>query len=251
MLAPSPRRPRKRGRFSCSLLLSLTLAVGLLLTRSASAAESVVPDALRGTPFEASANAALVPALTRGAEVRRSSLDGTLNADDRNRLHGLGLQRPDVSVVSLHFIPRTNAERQLGRLRELAQRIEGFAPSGACDRLTGDGIGTGLCAGSVDGPLGKVPVRMPVGIVLRQEPGSLRLSVENTRALEAKTLFSWSSIVDPHHLKVLVDLYPTDAGWFVYTRVGVAMRAHASSARTLSDALLKLDGWLCRELARV
>jgi hypothetical protein len=57
-------------------------------------------------------------------------------------------------------------------------------------------------------------------------------------------------VVDPDHLKVVYEMYPTDDGWLVYTRVGVDMSAHASSAKTISDALLKLEAWLTRELAR-
>ena len=58
-------------------------------------------------------------------------------------------------------------------------------------------------------------------------------------------------IFAPDHLKVIVDMYPTDDGWLVYTRVGVEMSDHESSAKTISDALLKLDSWLSRDLARV
>jgi hypothetical protein len=61
---------------------------------------------------------------------------------------------------------------------------------------------------------------------------------------------SWGRIVEPDRLKVAVDLYPTTEGWFVYTRAAVVMSAHASSAKTITDTLLKLDSWLSLDLAR-
>jgi hypothetical protein len=206
---------------------------------------------LKGTPFEAGPNAAAVPQLARGATVRRSSLEGNLTQDDKQRLRALGLGTMHSAAVVLHRIPKTDAARQLARLKKLSQRVDGFAPSGACDGITSDGEGTGLCTGSVDGPLGRIPVRMPVAAKLTEGgDGSIHLLIHNLRPMEAKPLFSWSPVVAPDHLKVMVDLYPTDDGWLVYTRVGVEMSEHESSAKTISDALLKLDSWLSRELAR-
>jgi len=200
---------------------------------------------LRGTPFETPANV-----VATGASVRRTSLDGTLTADDRGRLRALGLGKMHSAAVVLHHIPKTDAARQIARLRVLAHRVDGFDPSGACDRITSEGDGTGLCTGSVDGPIGRIPVRMPVSARLTESAdGSVHLLISNVRPMEAKPLFSWSPVVAPGHLKVAVDLYPTDDGWLVYTRVGVEMSDHESSAKTISDALLKLDSWLSRDLA--
>ncbi len=201
---------------------------------------------LRGTPFETPANL-----VATGASVKRTSLDGTLTADDRGRLRALGLGKMHSAAVVLHHIPKTDAARQISRLRMLAHRVDGFDPSGACDRITAEGDGTGLCTGSVDGPLGRIPVRMPVAARLTESgDGSVHLLISNVRPMEAKPLFAWSPVVAPGHLKVAIDLYPTDDGWLVYTRVGVEMSDHESSAKTISDALLKLDAWLSRDLSR-
>jgi len=222
-------------------------AVVTLAGASASADESQ----LRGTPFEAGPNAAAVPQLVKGGTVRRSSQDGTLTQDDKQRLRALNLSTLHSAAVVLHRIPKTDAARQIARLKKLSQRVDGFAPSGACDGITSDGDGTGVCTGSVDGPIGRIPVRMPVAAKLTESAdGSIHLLIHNLRPMEAKPLFSWSPVVAPEHLKVMVDLFPTDDGWLVYTRVGVEMSDHASSAKTISDALLKLDSWLSRELAR-
>jgi hypothetical protein len=223
------------------------LAATVFVCASASADEGT----LAGTPFEAGSNAAALPQLARGASVRRTSLDGTLTADDKQRLRALGLGKLHSAAVVLHRIPKTDPAKQLARLRKLARAVDGFAPSGACDGITAEGDGKGLCTGSVDGPLGKIPVRMPVGAKLVEDGDKVHLTIQNVRPMEAKPLFSWSPVVDPGHLKVLVDFYPTpeNDGWLVYTRVGVEMSDHESSAKTISDALLKLDSWLSKELA--
>ena len=206
---------------------------------------------LRGTPFEAGPNAAALPQLARGAAARRQSTDGTLTPDDRARLRALGLGRLHSGAVVLHKIPRRDPSRQLARLRRLVRAVGGFAPSEACDGIVTTGDGTGLCTRSVDGPLGRVPVRMPVSAKLAEEAsGAVRLVITNHQPMEAKPLFGWSEVVAPGRLKVVYEMYPCDDGWLVYTRVGVDMKAHEGSAKTISDALLKLDAWLTRELAR-
>jgi hypothetical protein len=187
--------------------------------------------------------------LSRGVSIRRQSTNDTLTQDDRDRLQGLGLGKLHASAVSLHRIPKRPG--QMARLHALVHAVGGFSPSEACDGIVTEGDGTGLCVGSVDGPLGKVHVRMPVAARLTERAdGSIRLVISNHRPMEAKPLFGWSEIVAPGHLKVVYDMFPTDDGWLVYARVGVEMSAHASSARTISDALLKLESWLTRELAR-
>ena|SRR5688572_9252930 len=100
--------------------------------------------------------------LTAGRAVKRSSKDGTLTADDRARIRTMGLSSADAAVVVLRKIPKTDVAKQLARLRTLARSVDGFAPSGACDGITSEGEGRGLCTGSVDGPLGRVSARMPV-----------------------------------------------------------------------------------------
>jgi hypothetical protein len=230
-------------------------AVATAAIVSASAATPASADeaspALKGTPFESGANAAALPQLARGQSVRRSSLDGTLNADDRSRLGALGLGKMHSAAVVLHRIPKTDQARQVARLKKLVRSVDGFAPSGACDGITSEGEGTGLCTGSVDGPLGKIPVRMPVAAKLTEsDGGAMHLAISNMRPMEAKPLFSWSPVVEPGHLKVVVDFYPEGDAWLVYTRVAVEMSEHESSAKTISDALLKLDAWLSRDLAK-
>jgi hypothetical protein len=240
-----------RGRSWASAAI---LALAILGVRDASADDalpSAKSETLRGTPFEAAPNAAAIPKLAAGASVRRQSTDNTLTADDRARLRGLGLGTLHSSAVALHRVPRTDAARQMTRLRALVKTPGGFAPSEACDGIVTQGEGTGLCTGTVDGPLGKVPVRMPVSAKLSEgQDGTVRLVITNHKPMEAKPLLGWSEVVAPGHLKVVYEMFPTEDGWLVYTRVGVEMSAHEGSAKTISDALLKLDGWLSKELAR-
>ena len=185
---------------------------------------------------------------TAHADVRQ---DGSLTADDRARLSQLGLRRLHAGAVATHKIPKTDAARQVARLRSLARSVGQFAPSEACDGIVSQGEGTGLCTGHVDGPLGKVPVRMPVSTrVTEGADGTIRLVIQNHQPMEAKPLLGWSEVVAPGHLKVVYEMHPTEDGWQVYTRVGVEMSAHEGSAKTISAALLKLDAWLTRELAR-
>jgi hypothetical protein len=187
--------------------------------------------------------------LSRGVSIRRQSTNNTLTAEDRARLGALGLRSLHAAAVSLYKIPRRDG--QMRRLRALAHAVGGFSPSEACDGIVTQGDGVGLCTGSVDGPLGRIPVRMPVSARLSEGPdGSIRLVISNDRPMEAKPLFGWSQIVAPGHLKVVYDMYPAEDGWLVYSRVGVEMSAHEGSAKTISDALIKLESWLTRELAK-
>jgi hypothetical protein len=189
--------------------------------------------------------------LANGGFVRRSTAERTLTAEDRNRIGELGLQKLSSAAVIVRKIPRSEGPRQLARLEALARAPEGFAPSGACDEMVGQGEASALCSGHVSGPMGNVPVRMPVAAKLKHgADGSLHLSLSNPRPLEAKPLFSWSSVVSPEHLQVSYELFPDPDGWLVYVRVGVEMSSHESSATTISDAMLRLEAWLTRELAR-
>ena len=209
----------------------------------------VFPAARASTPFEAGNNAAILPALDAGGWVRREG--GTLTADDRARLGTMGLGKMHSAVVALHKIPKRDAGRQMARLDGLVHAVGGFAPSEACDALVTQGDHVGLCTGTVDGPLGKVPVRMPVNAKLTREPsGVVRLAITNHAPMEARPLVGWSEVVAPGHLKVIYEMFPTDDGWLVYTRIGVEMSAHEKSAKTITDAMVKLDVWLTRELAK-
>ena len=195
------------------------------------------------------ARAAEAPA--SGTFTRRSTAEKTFTAEDRARLGELGLTKPSSAAVILRRIPRSEGPRQLARLEALARSPEGFAPSGACDEMVGQGEASALCSGHVAGPMGDVPVRMPVATRLRHDSdGSVHLSLSNPRPLEAKPLFSWSSVVSPERLQVSYELFPDPEGWLVYARIGVEMSAHEGSAKTISDAMLKLEAWLTHELAR-
>lgn len=197
------------------------------------------------------ARAAESPALASGGFIRRSTAERNFTAEDRARLGELGLAKLSSAAVILRKIPRSEGPRQLARLEALSRAPEGFAPSGACDEMVGQGEASALCSGRVDGPLGSVPVRMPVAAKLKHgSDGSVHLSLSNPRPLEAKGLFSWSSVVSPRHLQVSYELFPDPDGWLVYVRVGVEMTSHEGSAKTISDAMLKLEAWLTRELAR-
>ena len=92
---------------------------------------------------------------------------------------------------------------------------------------------------------------MPVAAKLTEDPrGPVRLVIHNQRDMEIKALFSWSSVVPKDRLKVVYEMWPAGDTWLVYTAVGVEMSSHKGSAGKISDALLKLEGWLTTELAR-
>jgi hypothetical protein len=228
--------------------LGLAFAVCLLAFLTADVASA---DARAGTPFDLGANAAALPKLAQGGVVTRTLADGTLTADDRFRFRALGLAHAQSAAVVLHKIKRTDGARQIARLRSLVRSVDQFAPSEACDRIVSTGESKGLCSGRVDGPFGKVSVRMPVAARLTEgADGAFRLLISNPLPMEAKPLFGWSQVVAPGGLKVAYEMFPTDDGWLVYARVGVEMSAHEGSAKTISDALLKLESWLTRELAK-
>ncbi|MBX3190436.1 MAG: hypothetical protein KF819_25775 [Labilithrix sp.] len=232
---------RRRWAFACALLVGLG--------GSAAKAESA---SLQGTPFDAAPNAAALPQLASGRVVRRSTAEGNLTADDRFRLRALGLTKTHSAAVVLHRIPKAaGGEKQAARLKAIARSLDAFAPSGACDAIVAEGEARAMCTGHVDGPLGKVPVRMPVAAKVSEgDGGSLRLVIQNHQPMEAKPLFAWSEVVAPGRLKVAYDMFPTDDAWLVYVRIGVEMSAHEGSAKTISDAMLKLESWLTRELAK-
>jgi hypothetical protein len=236
------------GRKWASIALGVVLALASVTTSADEAPPAA--QALHGTPFEGGPNAEALPQLARGASVRRQSANHTLTPDDRARLGGLGLGTLHSAAVVLHKIPKRDAA-QLDRLRALTRSVGGFSPSEACDGIVTQGVGVGLCTGSVDGPIGRIPVRMPVSAKLSDMPGGgVRLVITNHQPMEAKPLLGWSEVVAPGHLKVVYEMFPTDDGWLVYTRVGVEMSAHEGSAQTIADALLKLDAWLTRDLSR-
>lgn len=238
--------------FSRALRVVRWIFVALLVmapVRSARASDVAKHDLAR-TPFE-TAPAELLARLTHGDVVKRSSLDGTLRTEDRERVRALGLDRVDAGTVVLRFVPKLDPSKQLARLRMLARYVQGFAPSGLCDALTPEGESKGLCTGTTDGPLGKALVRLPFATELHEDDaGAAHFSLRNTRALEAKAFLSWTRLVAPNRLRFAVDLYPADGGWYVYTRIGVEMSSHASAAKTLTEQILKLDAWLSRELVR-
>jgi hypothetical protein len=230
------------------------------ITRASGAAPSVlaalalVTVALTGVDPRAGANdaqAAVPPALEQGGMVRRSTADGTLTAEDRRRFRELGLARPQSAAVVIRKMARSEGPRQLARLQALTHAPEGFAPSGACDEIVPQGEAHALCTGHASGPFGNVAVRMPVAVRLVQSAdGGLHLALHNPKALEAKGVFSWSTVVAAEHLQVAYDLLPDGDGWLVYVRVGVEMSAHEDSAKEISDAMLRLEAWLTRQLAQ-
>jgi hypothetical protein len=240
---------QRRTRIGKVVTVLAAAALGVLWAGTAGANEHA-EDALTGTPFAAGANAAARGQLERGGAVRRTSANGTLTGEDRAALSALGLRRMHSAAVALHWIPKTNPQRQIERLRTLARSVEAFGPSGTCDSIKVEGVGRGVCSGSVDGPIGRVRVRIPVAVELVERESAMRVLIRNLRPLEAKGLFSWRELVASNHMKVVVDLYPTEDGWYVYTRIGVEMSDHESSAHKISDTLLNLDSWLVRELAR-
>ena len=206
---------------------------------------------LQGTPFESGPNAAAVPKLKAGGSIVRSSADNSLTQDDRFRLRMLGLKKTHSAAVVLRKIPRTDVARQSARLKAFAKSLDSLAPSGACDAIVAAGDSHAMCTGHVDGPLGKVPVRMPVSSKIESgEGGALKMTITNHAPMEAKPFLGWSEVVAPGGLKVAIELFPTDDGWLEYTRVGVEMSAHEGSAKTISDAMLKLEGWMSLELGK-
>jgi hypothetical protein len=206
--------------------------------------------ALARTPFGAQENASALPELARGKTVKRSIADGSFTSKDKNSLRALGAVSMHAGVILMHKIPRRN-EAQQKELRRLVHSVDAFLPSGACDAIVKEGPGIGLCAGTADGPVGKVAVRMPVSARLDDAAdGSLHLVISNPRPMEIKPLLSWSPIVQPDHLKMQVDLFPVQDGWLVYSRIAVDMQDHVGSAKEIADAMEKLDRWLVRDLSR-
>jgi hypothetical protein len=222
--------------------------------RAAVTAFALVTVALIGVDPHAGANeaqAALPPALEQGGFVRRSTADHTLTSEDRRRFRELGLANPQSAAVIIRKLARSEGPRQLARLQALTHAPEGFAPSGACDEIVAQGEAHALCTGHASGPFGNVAVRMPVAARLVQSAdGGLHLALHNPKALEAKGLFSWSTVVRAEHLQVAYDLLPDGDDWLVYVRVGVEMSAHEDSAKEISDAMLRLEAWLTGQLAR-
>ena len=197
------------------------------------------------------ARAAIPPALEQGGFVRRSTVEGTLTAEDRRRFRELGLANPQSAAVIIRKIAKSDGSRQLAVLQALTHAPEGFAPSGACDEMVPQGEAHALCTGHASGPFGNVAVRMPVAArLVKSADGGLHLALHNPKALEAKGLFSWSTVVNAEHLQMAYDLIPDGDGWLVYVRVGVEMSAHEDCAKEISDAMLRLEGWLTRQLAQ-
>ncbi len=238
---------------SAALLASVTASADPFVAPSCAAGDPLCAQeetALAHTPFSAKDNAMALPELAKGKTVRRSVADGSATPEDKTSLRSLGAQALHAGTVLMHKIPKRN-EAQAKRLQRLIQAVDGFAPSGACDAIVREGTGAGMCAGTADGPLGKVPVRMPFGARLSDgENGSLHLAFWNPRALEVKPMFSWSPIVSPDHLKMQIDMFPVTDGWLVYTRIAVDMKEHTGAAKEIAAALEKLDRWLVRDLSR-
>jgi hypothetical protein len=232
---------------------SALVRIGRLL-RPALSALALVTVALVGVDPRSNANearAALPPALERGGFIRRSTAEGTLTPEDRRRFRELGLGSPQSAAVIIRKLAKSEGPRQLARLQALTHAPAGFAPSGACDEIVAQGEARALCTGHASGPFGNVAVRMPVAARLGQSAdGGLHLALHNPKPLEAKGLFSWCTVVPAGHLQVAYDLLPDGDGWLVYVRVGVEMSAHEDSAKEISDAMLRLEAWLTRELAR-
>jgi hypothetical protein len=222
--------------------------------RAALATLALVTVALTGVDPRAAKNdaqAAVPPALAQGGFIRRSSAEGTLTAEDRRRFRELGLGKPQSAAIIIRKLAKTDGTRQLARLQALTHAPEGFAPSGACDEIVPQGEAHALCTGHASGPFGSVAVRMPVAVRLVQgADGALHLGLHNPKALEAKGVFSWSTVVEAEHLQVAYDLLPDGNDWLVYVRVGVEMSAHEDSAKELADAMLRLEAWLTRQLAQ-
>jgi hypothetical protein len=206
---------------------------------------------LDGTPFMSQVNAAAMPALDQGRAVRRSIAEKTFTAEDRAAMGQLGFRAVHNGVVILHKIPKRN-EKQVERVKSLIRSLAAFSPANACDSITSEGPGRGVCSGTTQGPIGKVAVRMPVQATFAGDPkGGMHVTFSNPRPLEAKGLFSWMQLVAPDNLKLSIDMFPSEDGWLVYTRIGVSMRDHAESAKTITDTLEKIDAWLMKDLARI
>lgn len=222
--------------------------------RPAVAALALLTVALVGVDPRSGANearAAVPGGLDHGGFIRRSTAEGTLTAEDRRRFRELGLGSPQSAAVIIRKIARSDGPQQLARLQALTHAPVGFAPSGACDEIVPQGEARALCTGHASGPFGNVAVRMPVAARLGQSAdGGLHLALHNPKPLEAKGLFSWSTVVAAEHLQVAYDLLPDGDGWLVYVRVGVEMSAHEDSAKEISDAMLRLEAWLTRQLAQ-
>jgi hypothetical protein len=228
-----------------------SLARSLRLALAASALVAVALTGVEPLGGVHEAQAAVPPGLEQGGFVRRSTAEHTLTPEDRRRFRELGLANPQSAAVIIRKIPKSDGPRQLARLQALTHAPEGFAPSGACDEIVPQGEAHALCTGHASGPFGNVAVRMPVAARLVQSAdGGLHLALHNPRALEAKGLFSWSTVVPAGHLQVAYDLLPDGDGWLVYVRVGVEMSAHEDSAKEISDAMLRLEAWLTRQLAQ-
>lgn len=194
---------------------------------------------------------AAAPPVERGGVTKRSTMEGSFTAEDRVHIREIGLPSPHAAVTILRKLGKSEGGRQQARLRALARAPEGFAPSGACDELVADGEAHGLCRGHVSGPLGDVAVRMPIAAKLTEGAnGALQLVLNNPRALEAKGLFSWSTVVAPGHMVLVYELLPDPDGWLVSVRFGVEMSAHEGSAKTIAESMLKLESWLTRELGK-
>jgi hypothetical protein len=189
-------------------------------------------------------------ARTKGTVVRRSTMEGNLTAADRESIRELGFGRLHAGAVVIRKI-MTNHGQQLARLRDLVSAVEGFKPAGLCDKIVRQGVGRGICHAQVEGPIGAVPLRLPLAAELFDaEAGGQQFLLRNVRSLEVKPLFSWTEIVKPNGMKVAIDLFPQPDGWLVYTRVGLAFSDHENAAEKLLAALLQLDNWLAQELAQ-
>jgi hypothetical protein len=141
-------------------------------------------------------------------------------------------------------------EKQIGRLRDLVRSLELVAPSGICDSVVARGVGVAACTGTADGPIGQVPVRMNIAARLDSiADGSLTLVVFNATALEAKGLFSWTTLVRPEELMLVVHFVPEGDHWRACSRMNVTMASHPDAAPRLLDKIALLDNWISRDLA--
>ncbi len=145
-------------------------------------------------------------------------------------------------------IPKSTDGHELARLQMLARAPEGFAPSGTCDDLRARGQGQAFCFGHVDGPIGSVAARMPIGAVFAEQAGGGELVLRNSGPMEVKPLLSWSEVVAPRHIVMAYRLEDDKDAWRITARIAVEMTAHADSAKTLTDTLLKAEAWLTRDL---
>jgi hypothetical protein len=207
-----------------------------------------------GTAHEAHANAAAAEAPGAGAPAgtvaRRSTFDHNLTSDDRASIGELGLgQQVQAGAVVIRKISK-NDGKQIERLRQLVAALDGFKPAGLCEKIVGQGFGRALCTATTEGPLGSLPVRLPMAAKLEPHDAGTRLTLRNERSLEVKVLFSWMEIVRPNNIQLAFDLMPQPDGWLLYTRVGVNLAKRQDTADKLCKLLLKLDTWLAQDLAR-